>query len=112
MRQLAKAAYVAVVRAAPPTDLCSQRTAKPALLAAPHSGDNVNRCYLDTKSTKNTKITKLADEPAKPLPKLNGVEIQQIPKPKAGEFQVSEQLRLMEARYGFDRFYFHDNSVV
>jgi len=67
---------------------------------------------LDTKTTKDTKITKLVDEPAKPLLELNGVEIQEIPEPKAGKPQVGEQLRLIEARDGLGRLYFDDDSVA
>jgi len=46
MRRLAKAAYVAVVRAAPPTDLNSQRTAKPARVAGRIGAGNVSLPFM------------------------------------------------------------------
>jgi hypothetical protein len=66
---------------------------------------------LDTKITKDTKIAKLADEPAKALPQLEGVEVHEIPKSEAGELEVGKQLRLVEAQDGLDRLYLDNDSV-
>ena len=46
MRRLAKAAYVAVVRAAPPTDLNSRRNAKGGRVAGQGGASNVSLPFM------------------------------------------------------------------
>jgi hypothetical protein len=66
---------------------------------------------LNTKTTKDTTTTKLADEPTKPLPELDSVEIQEVPESKAGELQIGEELRLVEARDGLDRLHLNHDRI-